>query len=196
MTICTWADVLAMPYQRPSWITLDGDPMENAIALRAHSYVGECEDPPSSNRGAAVDHWNTSRGAKLGSYWCASFAAEMRVDCGAETAGKYKDPSCDELLKWCMVTNRFSPTPRLGAWIFYGVPGDARHIGTVVRLKPYVVTVEGNAAWGGGFSTNGELVAIRRPNLNAPNVLGYGHVWPVGNLPGKESPKPSTVMIP
>jgi hypothetical protein len=196
MVIRSWQDVMAMPSHPPRWMSYDGDPMETGIAIRCLSYIGECEDPPSSNRGPRIDKWNTNRGAPLASYWCASFAAEMRVDCGAETAGAGKDPSCDELLKWCMVTGRFSQSPRLGAWIFYGVPGDARHVGTVVRMKPYVCTVEGNAAWGGAFTTNGELVAIRRPDLTAKNVLGFGHVWPVGQVPVKEPVKPSTLEIP
>jgi hypothetical protein len=40
------------------------------VALAA---VGVMEDPPGSNRGKFVDHYNDVAGAALGSYWCASF---------------------------------------------------------------------------------------------------------------------------
>lgn len=172
------AEVAARPHGLPSWVTPTTDPLAAAIVASAMRFVGECEDPPGSNRSALIDQWNTNRGAKLGSFWCASFASEMWAINGAETAGKWHDPSCDELMQWCVKTCRFSKAPALGAFIFYGVPGDAKHVGIVVRMAPYVVTVEGNAAWGGAFTSNGETVIARRPDPKSAAILGYGHVRP------------------
>ena len=163
---------------KASWLPPMTDALTASIVRTALSYVGACEEPPGSNRGPEIDGWNTARGAPLGSFWCASFAASMWQDAGAPTAGKYKDPSCDQLMAWCRLTGRWSPTPALGAFIFYGVPGDAKHIGIVVRTTPYLVTVEGNAAWGGAFTANGETVITRRVDPKSPNILGYGHVQP------------------
>ncbi len=105
---------------------------------------------------------------------CASFAASMWAQQGAPTAGVGHDPSCDRLMQWCVQTSRFSKAPALGAFVFYGVPGDAQHVGIVQRVAPYVMSIEGNAAWGGTFSRNGEAVIARRVDLG--RVLGYGHV--------------------
>jgi len=171
--------VVKAPRQFPSWLSGADDLTAAAIVGRALSFVGECELPPSSNRGPLIDWWNARRGAPLGSYWCASFAAEMWVDCGAETAGVGRDPSCDLLMQWCVKTGRFSKEPAIGAFVFYGVPGDAKHVGIVTRTSPYLCTVEGNAAWGGAFNANGETVIARRVLPGSPNILGYGHVWPL-----------------
>jgi len=159
-----------------SWLTAAVDPQSAAIARAALAHVGECEEPPTSNRGPMVDRWNIDRGAPVGSFWCASFAAAMWAACGAATAGKGLDPSCDALMHWCTVTGRFSLTPTIGAFIFYGIPGDARHVGIVVRTSPYLCTVEGNAAWGGVFTRNGEAVVARRIAPDSANILGYGAV--------------------
>jgi len=102
----------------------------------------------------------------------------MWEDAGAETAGKYFNPSCDKLMQWCVKTSRFSKAPSLGAFIFYGVPGDAKHVGLVARCAPYLCSVEGNAAWGGAFTSNGETVISRRPDPKAPGILGFGSVRP------------------
>lgn len=157
----------------PSWVHLEEDGLAVAVVLRALAYIGECEEPASSNRGPMVDEWNRRRGAPLGSYWCASFATSMWADCDAETAGVGRDPSCDQLMQWCVKTSRFSKAPTLGALIFYGVPGDAKHVGIVIRTAPYLVTVEGNAAWGGAFTSNGECVITRRPDPKSASILGF-----------------------
>ena len=175
--ITTLADVAAMPRVLPSWLGANTDPVAAAVIVRALACVGECEEPASSNRGPMVDRWNTDRGAPLGSYWCASFATSMWHAGELETAGFGHDPICDQLLQWCVRTNRFSKVPSLGAFCFYGAPGQAaHHVGLVMRVAPYLVTVEGNAAWGGAFTTNGEAVISRRPDPASPNILGYGAI--------------------
>jgi len=179
VNIQTMDDVRNIPHAVPSWISERDDALAAGVIVCARACIGECEEPPSSNRGPTIDRWNTDRGAPLGSYWCASFATSMWRACGAETAGVGQDPSCDLLMQWCVKTGRFSKTPALGAFIFYGVPGDAKHVGIVTRTSPYLCTVEGNAAWGGAFSTNGETVVSRRVLAGSPNILGYGHLRPL-----------------
>lgn len=162
----------------PSWLTPPlADPLSADIVRRARDWIGECEEPPSSNRGPMVDAWNRARGAPLGSYWCASFATSVWADCGAETAGVGVDPSCESLRQWCIRTGRYAATPSLGALIFYRTkPSEAvsHHVGLVARVTPYLVTIEGNASWGGDFTGNGECVITRRPSPSSPSIMGYG----------------------
>ena len=163
----------------PSWLPSYCDATVAGIISDARAAIGVCEDPPQSNRGVEIDAWNRARGADVGSYWCASFATSMWADNGAATAGVGHDPSCDQLMQWCVATGRFSKVAALGAFIFYGVPGDAKHVGIVQRLAPYLTTIEGNAAWGGAFATNGDCVISRRPVEASASILGYGHVAPL-----------------
>ena len=173
----TLSYVLARPRRLPSWLTPDVDPLVAMIILEAMDDVGVCESPPSSNRGAEIDVWNTERGAPLGSYWCASWAAAVWHRCGAQTAGVGLDPSCDQLMQWCIKTGRFSKEAALGCLVFYGISGDAQHVEILTRRSPYLISTGGNRAWGGAFSRNGEAVITGR--VDTGRVLGYGHVYPL-----------------
>jgi hypothetical protein len=48
---------------------------------------------------------------------------------------------------------------------------DAVHVGIVIRLTPYLMSMEGNASIGGTFSTNGEAVVLRR--VDPRRVYGF-----------------------
>jgi hypothetical protein len=54
--------------------------------------------------------------------------------------------------------------------VVYGIPGDASHIGVVVRTEPLLLSVEGNTSID-AFSRNG--VAVDLKQVNRPRVLGY-----------------------
>jgi hypothetical protein len=58
----------------------------------------------------------------------------------------------------------------IGAAVVYGKPGDASHIGVIVRVIPLLLAVEGNTTLD-GFSRNG--VAVDLKLVNTDRVLGY-----------------------
>lgn len=174
------------------WLTADTSEVARAVCARALADVGVCENPPGSNRSPYLDECNTRAGVPQGiiaagkAWWCASVAGRWWADCGLPTPRGYA--SCDAWLTWDASAKTEAwldrePTP--GALILYGAKSltgpvvyagarhDAVHIGVVIRVAPYLVTVEGNAAWGGTFTHNGEAVVARRVDARQPNILGY-----------------------
>lgn len=134
------------------------------------------EEPLGSNRGPVIDRY--LRSAQVPDavilagqgYWCAAAVGQWWEDAGLPTpSGR---ASCDRWMAWARATHRWSSTPALGAAVLYGVPGDARHIGLVVRLDPLVLSVEGNTTIEGGFDRNGVAVALKVVEPRDP-VLGY-----------------------
>lgn len=160
--------------------------LNRLICLRALSDVAAvCEEPPGSNRGKAIDEYNRRAEAPLGSFWCASWATAVWEDCKVDLPKKRR-ASCDELVQWAMqeglwIEHRpFDRQPEVlpGYLVLYTngetLPNgrkDAVHVGIVVRVMPYLLSIEGNAAFGGIFSTNGEAVVLKRPELR--RVYGF-----------------------
>ena len=136
--------------------------------------VGMLEDPPGSNRGPDIDRLNLRAGVPLGSYWCASWAGAIWQDAGAEVPKGYA--SCDAWMTWGKATNRWTQhTPAVGSAVLYGVPGDARHMGIIIRTTPVVLSIEGNTTVeGSAFERNGTAVGLKIVNERDP-VLGYVH---------------------
>lgn len=157
-------------------------PLRYAIVVRALMDAVLCESPPGSNRGGRVDEYNTASGAPLGSPHCASTVSAWWRESGAATPGKFKEASCDEWMKWAKAHGTFHPRsstyqPQPGDAVLYGVPGDARHIGVLVRVIPAakgftrtLIACEGNTTMGGfnreGFITTPKVVDLSR-------VLGW-----------------------
>jgi hypothetical protein len=161
------------------WIPADCRPLERAICERAHADIGIWEEA-GSNRGPDVDDYNLRARVPVGSFWCASAVAAWWEDAGAETPAWRA--GCDEWMRWGMATRRWSKTPYYGAAVLYGIPGDARHIGVITRLKPVLCSVEGNTIVGVAFSRNGVAVDFKEVALK--QVLGYVHVRPLTALGG------------
>lgn len=164
--------------------------LNRVICLRAAQDLGVCEDPPSSNRGVDIDGWNQLAGAPLGSFWCASWATAIWEDCNAEVPAKGR-ASCDNLVAWAkreklwIQNDPVNREPKVlpGCMVIYTngkklsvSPDelDAIHVGVVVRVTPYLMSMEGNAALGGGFSNNGEAVVLRKVDL----ARVYGFITP------------------
>lgn len=155
---------------------------DTSAALRAieeaRRCVGVCEEPPSSNRGPEIDAWNRTAGVPEDwitagkGYWCASFVTHCWHVAGLTTPAKGAAASCDGWMAWAKQTGRWSSEPVLGAAVLYGKPGDASHIGLVVRLSPAVLSIEGNTTLD-GYSRNGELVTLKA--VRNARVLGYAH---------------------
>lgn len=166
-----------MPVLAP-WLPAGTDPKVVDLVRRTIASVGVCEAPLGSNRGLEVDEWNRRAGAAPASFWCASFAAAMWRDAGLPTAGRGRDPSCDQLMAWAKATGRWSARPALGAITFYGpVPHDAQHVAIVVRTSPALLVVGGNERLGAASSRNGVAVQLRAEQRT--DILGYAWPFPV-----------------
>lgn len=155
------------------WLSRDTPALARAIVQRALTDVGVVEMPPGSNRSGVIDEYNLRAGVPPGSYWCASAVGAWWKDCGAEVPPGYA--SCDAWLRW---RGGLSPVPTPGAAVLYGRPGDATHIGVVVRVTPVLLSVEGNTTLGGEFNRNG--IAVDLKPVATGRVLGYVHPIPVG----------------
>lgn len=157
----------------PRWLHPDTDVRVIDALLRARDSIGVCEEPPGSNRGPEVDGWNQRAGVPVGSYWCAAAAGAWWADAGLEVPSGYA--SCDRWMAWAKERGRFYQAPIPGALVLYGVPGDARHIGLVIRVSPLVLSIEGNTTIEGkGDERNGTAVALKLVTATDP-VLGYVH---------------------
>lgn len=161
--------------------TLD-ERVRRAIVRAVMDLAAVVEQPLGSNRGPEVDRY--LRAARVPEsviasgrgYWCAAAVGQWWEDAGLVTpTGR---ASCDAWMKWGRDTNRWSNVPTLGAAVLYGVPGDARHIGLVVRVEPLVMSVEGNTSVEGN-SRNGEVVSMKRVDSHDA-LLGYVSPFPAG----------------
>jgi hypothetical protein len=162
-SLCAWA-----PNTLPS--------VNLAIAKRALLDIGICEVPPGSNRSGRIDEYVTAVHSPYGSYWCAAAVAAWWREASAETPPS-QGGSCDAWAHWARDTGRWTGGPEIGRAVVYGVPGDASHIGVVVRVYPLLLSVEGNTTIE-GFSRNG--VAVDLKMVNKARVLGYIDPVPQG----------------
>jgi hypothetical protein len=162
------------------WLPFELSELRLGIISAAFSDLGVLEIPPGSNRGPEIDDYNRAGGSPVGSYWCANAAAHWCRSAGAVTPGPGRDGSCDE---WVRMAKRLGTwreksayTPEPGDLILYGAPGDANHMGLIVRSEPYLLSIEGNRSWG-GFSRNGECVDLNRAEIS--RALGFVVPTPV-----------------
>ncbi len=160
------------------WLPATVSRQAEIVVREACAALGTLEDPPGTNRGPEIDEWNRRAGVPVGSYWCAAFAGEMWRRAGVEPPPGYA--ACDRLMAWGRATGRWTEhVPTLGALVLYGVPGDARHVGIVVRTAPLVLSVEGNTTVEGSrLERNGTAVALKLVTADDP-VLGYVHLTPL-----------------
>ena len=151
------------------WAPADTPALALAIARRALLDVGICERPPGSNRSGRIDEYVRAVGAPLGSFWCAAAVSAWFREAGAATPAAAA-ASCDAWMTWGEEIGHWSAMPEIGAAVVYGVPGDASHIGVVVRTTPLLLSVEGNTSLEGGSRTG---VAVDLKRVRIGRVLGY-----------------------
>jgi hypothetical protein len=166
-----------MKVESARWMPLATPQLQREIVWRAFCDIGICEDPPGSNRSVDIDEYNRLAGAPVGSYWCASWAAAMYRDAGAQTPGKGKDPVVEEWLKWARANGTFidrSQSPEPGYLALYDYAKDPKqrtdHCGIVVRVTPGIFVIEGNTS-GAPYSRNGELVDFKPAIMSG--VVGW-----------------------
>jgi hypothetical protein len=167
-------------------IILPDDALCAAIIRRAQQDVPILENPIGSNRSPEIDAMCRRFSVPLGSPWCGLWTANTWLDGGAEIPpirGDHYHPAiADTWRVWALETNRFSPTPILGAAALYGAGGHgpASHIACcVVSLTPILMNLEGNTSET-GFSREGELTELKRVNVD--RLIGYVHPRPLSLL--------------
>lgn len=152
------------------WLPDATPALHRRIVERAIADIGILEMPPGSNRSGVIDEYNRLAGVPVGSYWCASAVGAWWRDAGAP----FLPPgyaSCDRWMAWARSTGRWTGTPVPGAAVVYGQPGDASHIGVVIRTDPILLSIEGNTTLGGEYSRNGVAVDLKAVNLT--RLLGF-----------------------
>jgi len=151
------------------WLEAGVEALHAAVARRAAKDVGICEVPPGSNRSGRIDQYNAAVGAPVGSYWCASAVSAWFREAGAMTP-PMGAASCDRWMTWAKAQGLWRSEPAIGRAVVYGKPGDASHIGVVVRTAPHLLSMEGNTTLD-GYSRNGEVVTLKY--VRVVRVLGY-----------------------
>lgn len=162
------------------WLAPSLPTLNKVIVLRCFHDLGICEQPPGSNRSGRIDTYNKRGGSPVGSYWCMNWATSVWVDAGAQVPDRSRG-SCDVTWHWARRQGLATDDPVPGAMVIYTnkrtlATGpfaghlDAVHVGIIVRVEPYLIAAEGNAAWS-GFSANGEAVLLKR--VDTARVLGY-----------------------
>lgn len=177
------------------WLAGDVVPEARAVIQRALMDIGICEMPPGSNRSGRIDEYlravytpesliTSGKG-----YWCAAATSAWWREGSLVGMVPYRAPalplkvgsaSCDVWMSWAIRTGRFvRDIPALGSLVLYGKPGDAQHIGLVVRTSPLILSVEGNTTVEGaafGASREGVAVSLKEVTSKDP-VLGYIHLF-------------------
>lgn len=156
------------------WIPPTIDPLRVTILERARLDLGILETAP--NRGREIDEYlrrafvpESLITAGKG-YWCAAWVGCIWIDAGAKVPKDFG--SCDAWLPY-LVPCTLAELPGVaqpGDAVLYGVAGDAKHIGIVVRTAPLVLSIEGNRGLAGGKTNNG--VAVDCDLLTRADVLG------------------------
>lgn len=143
--------------------------LQRAVVMRAVSDDGEIEHPLGSNRSPYLDELCDWARIPRGSYWCALWAGRVFADAGAVIPSGF--PSCDAWLPYAVPLESLSHAERIGCAVLYGVPGDATHIGIIVRSQPdLTLTTEGNRGYAGVITNNG--VCVDTAPLSRKDVLG------------------------
>lgn len=178
------------------------DPLRVRIVERMFCDVGIGERPKGSNRSGRIDTYlrrakvpeSVIRSGK--GYWCAAWLGAVWVDAGAIMWPNYAD--CDTWVSWGIKHKTWTPVEHVfgtyngktGLWtggytreaqwmgligsaVLFGIPGDASHIGGVIRADTdYRLTIEGNTTMN-GYSRNGTLCDLKNLDESKPRVLGF-----------------------
>jgi hypothetical protein len=156
------------------------DPLRVRIVERMYCDLYIAERSSAANRGGRIDVYLRRAGvpesviASGKGYWCAAWLGAVWDDAGAAVPPQYA--SCDAWIPWAKKRGQWYATPCIGAAALYGIPGDASHIGGVIRIPkpdyPYLMDIEGNTSIN-GYSRNGVLVDGKE--VSTSKLLGYVH---------------------
>jgi len=134
-------------------------------------------DEKTANAGSGnfTKYWCDLKPSYQGLAWCYCFVSWClrRAGVGEDVAPNHYD--CDAGMNWYKARGQFHATPQRGDLIYFGVPGDAQHVGIVRDVRSTrVYTYEGNTSGGSTMIANGGSVAAKDYALNYAKILGYG----------------------
>lgn len=164
MIAARWLD--QMPLSQPE--------LRKAIVRRAMADIG-IEETGVANRSPYIDELLRAAKTVIGQPWCAAAVRQWFADAGAAFPAAHA-ASCDAWVAWATKRGAWHPaasgyTPEPGDAVVYGVPGDANHIGVLVRVTARGGrAVEGNTSYA-GFEREG--IAVDYKPVSQARVLGY-----------------------
>lgn len=135
-------------------------------------------DDKTANAGSAnyTKYWRDLKSAWQGQPWCAAWVSwcARQAGIGEDIIPTFFD--CDAGITWYKTRKLFNAAPKRGSIIFFGVPGDAQHVGIVAGVEgSRVYTIEGNTSGGSTMISNGGGVVAKSYALGYGKILGYGH---------------------
>ncbi|MEU9839750.1 peptidoglycan-binding protein [Actinomadura sp. NPDC048032] len=108
--------------------------------------------------------------------WCASFQAWVADQAGGRANQDYpKTAGCATAVAWFKSHGRWSSTPHVGDWVFYGPRGET-HVELVVAVSASSFTTVGGNTSGSlsGRYYNGDGVYRKSISRSADRIYGYG----------------------
>lgn len=172
-----------IPASQRAEILADGNPMAEGIIKAidfALANISVCEVPAGSNRGPEIDDWTREFGSPLGSYWCAIAVGKARKVGGLFIPTRDVG-SCDEWYLQAERAGKLLADPCHAAAVLYTngkrletgrYAGrlDIVHIGLVCRVRPRLMSIEGNTTLG-KYDRNGDVQALK--DVDVKRVAGY-----------------------
>jgi hypothetical protein len=170
----------------------------SSAAKTAAAEVGYRE---SGTNNTKYNHWfgsiPTYPHSGYGYPWCASFQSWVADHAGGKAGTDFpRVASCEAGVAWFKHKGRFSETPHVGAWVFYG-PGGGTHVELVVGVSSSDITTIGGNTSGSleGHYFNGDGVYRKQVARNSSRIYGYG--LPVyDSVPTKPTPAPAPAPQP
>lgn len=108
--------------------------------------------------------------------WCASFQSWVADQAGGDANQDYpKTAGCVAAVSWFKGMQRWSRTPHIGDWVFYG-PGGGTHVELVVGVSSSSITTIGGNTSGSleGRYFNGDGVYRKTVARDSERIYGYG----------------------
>lgn len=141
---------------------------------------GEIGYRESGNNDTKYNRWNGKiPGYPHGGYgypWCATFQSWCADRAGGRANVNYpRTAGCAVAVSWFKARGRWSSTPHVGDWVFYG-PGGGTHVELVEKVSSSSITTIGGNTGGSlsGQYFNGDGVYRKTVSRGSSRIYGYG----------------------
>lgn len=125
--------------------------------------------------------------------WCASFQSWVADQAGGRANVDYpRTAGCAVAVSWFKSRGRWSQSPHVGDWVFYG-PGGTTHVELVVAVSSGSITTVGGNTSGSlnGTYYNGDGVYQKTVSRSSSRIYGYGRPAYSGTSSGGGSSAPA-----